>query len=522
MCILWNLFHFPNLIGATPTCTIEDLISQTGLTFNMVDLSLNTHVPKKTKVSPSYVIKKKTESKLLVVPELCPDKKADSPTEQLLLTLMEEVKGLKKQIEIPSGTSLSNSQSSSKSAKQKTWFGPCKHCGFKNHLSDDCYAKPKCSTCGSSDHLTKEHLEHAAVKKSLIKFKAQSPLNPSPRKAPMIPKPFKECKYCGFNDHHSDHCEFYPGCEDYLKRSVWYLDSGCSRHMTGIKQYLHRYSKESGPKVVFGDDSSGNTMGTIYNQNDKVVLIAPKRRDVYVIDISSFNKESNACFFAKASPSVNWLWHKRLSHLNFKNISAISMFLGVLFIFTIIGTIWESLIKAVWIFLGHSSVAKAFSVFNIRRQEMEENVHVTFSKDNEAISQPSIEGDGINFNEKRSFRDNEFLEPRCEVTQCLGNIEYFPYIPSYENPTPSETPVLQISVIPKDLPKFTNADDHPALSDHDHLESANNIDTAECQDIVLSEPIVMVNRHQSFHPQLKVSFNLQFLKTDGQGKSTLN
>ncbi|GJW84585.1 retrovirus-related pol polyprotein from transposon TNT 1-94 [Tanacetum coccineum] len=63
------------------------------------------------------------------------------------------------------------------------------------------------------------------------------------------------------------------------------------------------------------------TQGTIYNQNDKVVLIAPRIRDVYVIDMSSFNKESNACFFAKASPSVNWLWHKRLSHLNFKNIN---------------------------------------------------------------------------------------------------------------------------------------------------------------------------------------------------------
>ncbi|GJY01945.1 reverse transcriptase domain-containing protein [Tanacetum coccineum] len=70
-----------------------------------------------------------------------------------------------------------------------------------------------CSTCGSTDHLTKEHLEHAAVKKMLIKLKAQSPLNPTPRKAPMIPKPFKECQYCRFNDHHYENCEYYPGCE---------------------------------------------------------------------------------------------------------------------------------------------------------------------------------------------------------------------------------------------------------------------------------------------------------------------
>ncbi|GJS22427.1 hypothetical protein Tco_0451059 [Tanacetum coccineum] len=48
---------------------------------------------------------------------------------------------------------------------------------------------------------------------------------------------------------------------DYLKRYVWYLDGDCSRHMTWVKQYLHRYSKESGPKVVFGDNSSGDTEG---------------------------------------------------------------------------------------------------------------------------------------------------------------------------------------------------------------------------------------------------------------------
>ncbi|GKA14806.1 retrovirus-related pol polyprotein from transposon TNT 1-94 [Tanacetum coccineum] len=62
-------------------------------------------------------------------------------------------------------------------------------------------------------------------------------------------------------------------------------------------------------------------MGTIFNQNDEVILISLRRRDVYVIDMLSFNKESNACFFAKASPSANWYWHKRLSYLNFKNIN---------------------------------------------------------------------------------------------------------------------------------------------------------------------------------------------------------
>ncbi|GJU55357.1 hypothetical protein Tco_1229071 [Tanacetum coccineum] len=147
-------------------------------------------------------------------PVVVHDKKADSSTKQLLLTLIEEVKGLKRQIEIPFGISPSVTQSSSlKSTKQKTWFGRCKHYGLRNHLSDDCYSKPKCFTCGSTDHLTKEHTEQVVVRKTLTKLKAQSSMNPSHKKAPMIPKPFKECKYDGFNDPHFDNCEYYFGCE---------------------------------------------------------------------------------------------------------------------------------------------------------------------------------------------------------------------------------------------------------------------------------------------------------------------
>ncbi|GKB80854.1 hypothetical protein Tco_0947749, partial [Tanacetum coccineum] len=336
-----------------------------------------------SKMSQTYVIKKKTESKHPAVQRSCHDKNALPSTEQLLLTLIKEVKGIKNQILIPSDTSFSVSQAdSSKTLKQKIWYGPCKHCGMKNHLSDDCYSKPKCSTCGSISHTTKEHTKQTAVRKSLNKLKGQSTSKSTPIRTTRMPKTFSECKYCGSNKHHPDDCEFYPGCEicrsiaheivdcpknlrnnmkqrDYLKRFVWYLDSGCSRHMTRVKQYLHRYSKDPGPKVVFRDDSLRDTegygsincngitftrfayvnglkhnlisisqlcdanfkvlftktQGTIFNQNDDVVLIAPRIRDVYIIDMSSFNKETNVCFLAKASLRVNWFWHKRLVRL---------------------------------------------------------------------------------------------------------------------------------------------------------------------------------------------------------------
>nr|GEY60067.1 hypothetical protein [Tanacetum cinerariifolium] len=49
--------------------------------------------------------------------------------------------------------------------------------------------------------------------KTLSKLKDQSSLATTSRKALKIPKPFIPCKYYGFNNHHFDECEYYPGCD---------------------------------------------------------------------------------------------------------------------------------------------------------------------------------------------------------------------------------------------------------------------------------------------------------------------
>ncbi|GJV07432.1 hypothetical protein Tco_1345088 [Tanacetum coccineum] len=78
-------------------------------------------------------------------------------------------------------------------------------------------------------------------------------------------------------------------------RSKTPTKSGCSRHMTGVKSYLHKYVEQPGPKVVFGDDSTCITKGygsikcngivfikfdekrgTIFNSNKEVVMISPR------------------------------------------------------------------------------------------------------------------------------------------------------------------------------------------------------------------------------------------------------
>nr|GEU77655.1 retrovirus-related Pol polyprotein from transposon TNT 1-94 [Tanacetum cinerariifolium] len=149
-------------------------------------------------------------------------------------------------------------------------------------------------------------------------------------------------------------------------RSKTPTKSGCSRHMTGVKSYLHKYVKQPGPKVVFGDDSTctnegygsikcngivftklafmdglkynlisisqlydakyiiqfNDKRGTIFNSNKEVVMIFPRVRDVYVLDMTSFAQES--CFFAKAFENLYCFWYKILAHLNFKIINKLA------------------------------------------------------------------------------------------------------------------------------------------------------------------------------------------------------
>ncbi|GJV03839.1 retrovirus-related pol polyprotein from transposon TNT 1-94 [Tanacetum coccineum] len=106
-----------------------------------------------------------------------------------------------------------------------------------------------------------------------------------------------------------------------IRKPIWYLNSGCSRHMTSVKSYLHKYMEQL-KVMALSNVMFDEKRGTIFNSNKEVVMIAPRVRDVYVLDMTSSAQES--CFFAKASENLNWLWHKRLAHLNFKTINKLA------------------------------------------------------------------------------------------------------------------------------------------------------------------------------------------------------
>ena len=136
--------------------------------------------------------------------------------------------------------------------------------------------------------------------------------------------------------------------------------------MTGDSTLLTEFKERAGPSITFGDDSKGFTMGygliskenviidevalvdglkhnllsisqlcdkgnsVTFNseacvvtckRSNKVVLTGVRKGNVYLDDFNSTYADSITCLFSKESQDESWLWHKKLSHVNFKTMN---------------------------------------------------------------------------------------------------------------------------------------------------------------------------------------------------------
>nr|GEZ94827.1 retrovirus-related Pol polyprotein from transposon TNT 1-94 [Tanacetum cinerariifolium] len=73
----------------------------------------------------------------------------------------------------------------------------------------------------------------------------------------------------------------------------------------------------------YGDVVIGSmTIKKVYYVEDGVdLLIGDRSSNLYTIALNEIASNSLACLLAKASSSQSWLWHQRLSHLNFATIN---------------------------------------------------------------------------------------------------------------------------------------------------------------------------------------------------------
>ncbi|GJU75352.1 putative ribonuclease H-like domain-containing protein [Tanacetum coccineum] len=116
---------------------------------------------------------------------------------------------------------------------------------------------------------------------------------------------------------------------------LWYLDSGCSKHMTGDRSRLRNFVKKFIGTVRFGNDHFGAIIGygdyvivafrkhTCFVRDlDGVDLIKGSHgTNLYTISVEDMMRSSPICLLSKASKNKSWLWHRRLNHLNFGTLN---------------------------------------------------------------------------------------------------------------------------------------------------------------------------------------------------------
>ncbi|GJU73102.1 ribonuclease H-like domain-containing protein [Tanacetum coccineum] len=119
-----------------------------------------------------------------------------------------------------------------------------------------------------------------------------------------------------------------------VKEDQGYVDSGCSRHMTGNMSYLTDFKEYDEGYVSFRGGANGGRItgkGTIKTGNldfedlpdeSQILLRVPRKNNMYSVDMRNIiPKESLTCLVAKATLDESLLWHRRLGHINFKNIN---------------------------------------------------------------------------------------------------------------------------------------------------------------------------------------------------------
>nr|GEX13194.1 Gag-Pol polyprotein [Tanacetum cinerariifolium] len=126
---------------------------------------------------------------------------------------------------------------------------------------------------------------------------------------------------------------------------------------------------------------------TTLNFNSFVARIDYPIHHLYSITLQDTSSPNPICLMAKATSSQAWLWHRRLSHLNFDTINLLSkndIVIGLSKEDFMLKD-GENLDKMkekgdACIFVGYSTQSRAYRVFNKRTRVIVETIHVNFDE----------------------------------------------------------------------------------------------------------------------------------------------
>ncbi|KAH9751651.1 Integrase catalytic domain-containing protein [Citrus sinensis] len=185
------------------------------------------------------------------------------------------------------------------------------------------------------------------------------------------------------------------------KKNKWYLDSGCSRHMTGNYAWFSSFTKiENGGDVSFGDNSKGKIIG---------IGNVGKVSSTLIENAEAVN---TACYVLNRvliRPNLNKtpyeLWKDRKPNIGYFKVFGCKCF--VLNTKDNLGKFDPK--SYVGIFLGYLNSSKAYRVYNKRTLVVEESMHVTFDESNPSSTEKVVVDDdaGEEEQEEEASNDNQ-------------------------------------------------------------------------------------------------------------------
>nr|GEY55792.1 hypothetical protein [Tanacetum cinerariifolium] len=131
---------------------------------------------------------------------------------------------------------------------------------------------------------------------------------------------------------HSDYLRLTQEQAAILKEVVqivlWYLDSGCSKHMTGDRSQLTNFVNKYlglGHNLFFVGQFCDSNLEVAFCQHTYFIrnlegidlLTGSQGNNLYTLSLGYMMVSSPICLLSKASKTKSWLWPRRLSHLNF-------------------------------------------------------------------------------------------------------------------------------------------------------------------------------------------------------------
>nr|GEX56243.1 integrase, catalytic region, zinc finger, CCHC-type, peptidase aspartic, catalytic [Tanacetum cinerariifolium] len=227
---------------------------------------------------------------------------------------------------------------------------------------------------------------------------------------------------------------------------LWIIDSGCSKHMTGNRALLTKSVEKFLGTIRFGHNDfaviagygdvviGSMTIKKVYyveglghnlfsvgqfcdkglevafrkstcfvrNEDGVDLLTGDRSSNLYTIALNEVASNSLTCIIAKASSSQCWLWHQRLSHLNFATINNhVKKSCSRCCLLNDYDDVGKLKAKGdIGVFVGYSKESAAFRNYNKRNRKIHESVNVNFDEISKMASkQFSLEPGLSNLNE---------------------------------------------------------------------------------------------------------------------------